>query len=196
MYKLSFSLLALLSLTACATRTLESNENAARKVQIKELCFQDVVVTNNISIGLAEPNYGSSRDTYGNVSDKTRVDGTNAARKTIALYQSEILKSLGTGLRPYDIKFYSCTQAQNPNALTIQFVIHRAFAERAPVGLYKTGVGVNVKIFDKDKTQAIWESEYVAGTEGAIGDADLSNVEAFTRKIVWQLYQNDWIEKK
>lgn len=183
-------------LSSCVNQTLESKANAARKTQIKVLCYQDVIVTKDIAISLAEPAYGSNRDTVGPVSSKTREDGTKAALKTISLYQKEINDSLVSQLRPYDVKLSSCSQPGTNGLYSLEFLIHRAFAERAPVGLYKTGVGVTVKIIEKNQAKPIWESEYVAGTEAAVGDAEKANVDAFVKKVVWQLYQADWIEKR
>lgn len=183
-------------LVSCVNHTVDTKMNASRKTQIKEMCYQDVVVPKELLISLAEPAYGTNKDIVGDVSAKTKDEGTAVALRTITLYQKEIHDSMINQMRLYDVKFNHCSKAGSNSPYSLQFVIHRAFAERAPNRMYKTGVGVNVKIFEKGQTNAVWESEYVSGTEAALGDAEKAHVDGFAKKIVWQLYQSDWLEKR
>lgn len=188
----SFVLVLPIVLSACASKTLEVQEKSGAKKNISKLCYMPVVVTKNIEISVTEQGVPG-----GMISNERMKLGAEKVMQATKTFVELTPQSFVNAIRPYSVSLSQCPAQLSPGTNYISFVIHRGVAERAPIGIYKTGVGFRVTINESPSNSALWQAEFYAGTMGgSFSGPEIEEVDAFTKKLVWELYQRDWIEKR
>ncbi len=189
---LKLSILALpFLMTACATRVLEVRENLAEKRVIRQMCYNPIIVPNQIAVHVAAPR------AYGGVGEETKKTGQQKVMQAVNSFKKLIPQSFVRQIASYDINISPCSTKLDPGALHLMFIIHRGYAEQAPIGLYKSGVGVTVKILEWPNFVPLWQSEFSAGTFAvSINGPEIDEVDDFIHKLIVELQDRDWIKKK
>lgn len=178
-------------LTACATRVLEVRENLAEKRVIQQMCYSQVIVPKTITVHVAEQ---SSR---GGISEETKKVGEQKVMQAIQNFVTLTPQSFVKQIAAYDVNINQCPTILEPSTLRLIFLIHRGYAERAPIGLYKSGVGVTVKITEWPNFTPLWQSEFAAGTFAvSVNGPEINEVDEFTRTLVSELHERNWIKKR
>lgn len=179
-------------LSACASRTLDIQEKSGTKKNLSKLCYMPVVVTDKIEISVTEQGIRG-----GLISDERITLGSQKVMQATKTFIELTPQSFANAMRPYAVNLSQCPAQLNPGTNYISFIIHRGVAERAPIGIYKTGVGFRVIISESPNNTPMWQAEFYAGTTGgSFSGPEIEEVDAFTKKLVWELYQGDWIEKR
>ena len=132
------------------------------------MCYQDVVVPKELLISLAEPAYGIIR-TLLEMSARKQRTRHSCRIADHYLVSKEIRDSMINQMRLYDVKFNHCSKAGSNSPHSLQFVIHRAFADEQPNRCIKTGVGVQCEDFREGKLMQFGSPEYVLGNRSRFG---------------------------
>lgn len=180
-------LLTVIGTSACSTGAKQNLENTQK--QLKSLCISKPRIADSFQVSKSVPSYGSSQPVLSELEAK---DVLEEIKPSIQYFLEYIPEKFIADLKPYTVDVTLCQKEVLTSKYEMRFTIYGGGVMSIAMKLR-----THVEIIDRSNQKLVWSKSFETVGEAATKSVRTNeNIGLLSRSVIWELYQNDWIEKR